>query len=138
MRAKLLRSLEIEEYFADGDIIIDERACKGVECQLCVKACPTSALFWKAGKIGIIKGLCIYCGACVLSCIVDNCISIRRTRVSGEVESFSKPMEYLRLQHRINMRKRSQKIREVFPTSKDYLKRSKLKPMRKTRKRRRL
>jgi Fe-S-cluster-containing hydrogenase component 2 len=138
MRARLLRSLRIEEYFTEGDIIIDQRTCKGVECQLCIKACPTSALFWKTGKVGIIKELCIYCGACVLSCIVDDCISIQRTRISGEVESFSKSMEYVRLQHRINMRKRSQKIKEVFPRPKDYLKRSKPKPTQKKRKKSRL
>jgi Na+-translocating ferredoxin:NAD+ oxidoreductase RNF subunit RnfB len=46
--------------------------------KLCIKACPTNALFWKAGMVGIIEELCIYCGACVLNCIVDDCIKIVR------------------------------------------------------------
>ena len=59
--------------------------------------------------MGIIEELCIYCGACVLNCIVDNCIEIKRERVTGEVESFSNPKEYVTLQYKINTKKRSKK-----------------------------
>jgi NAD-dependent dihydropyrimidine dehydrogenase PreA subunit len=124
VRAEILEPLEIEEFFVDGEIIIDKGTCKGVECQLCIKACPTYALFWKAGEVGIIEELCIYCGACVLNCIVNNCIEIKRERVTGEVESFSNPREYVTLQYQINAEKRSKKIKETFPNQ-DNLRRQK-------------
>ena len=124
VRAEILEPLEIEEFFVDGEIVIDKRTCKGVECQLCIKACPTYALFWKAGEIGIIEELCIYCGACVLNCIVNNCIEIKRERVTGEVESFSNPKDYVTLQYQINTKKRSKKIKEAFPNP-DHLRRQK-------------
>ncbi|UCH01981.1 MAG: 4Fe-4S dicluster domain-containing protein, partial [Candidatus Bathyarchaeota archaeon] len=64
---------------------------RGVECELCIKACPTNALFWSEAKIQIENDLCIYCGACVVSCIVDDCIHIRRKRPEGSIETFSTP-----------------------------------------------
>src|SRR4030067_3094563 len=85
-REELLTSLSVKEFFVEGNITIDKKTCRGVECKLCIKACPTSALFWKAGEVGITQELCIYCGACVLSCIVDDCIKIERKRPNGETE----------------------------------------------------
>jgi MinD superfamily P-loop ATPase len=79
-------------------------------------------LFWKAGEVGIVEELCIYCGACVLSCIVNDCIKIERKRVTGEVEKFSKPRDFTALQNGINVKKRRGKIQEVFPKVEDYLK----------------
>jgi len=105
-RLKLLSSLELKEFFADGSITINERTCHGIECRLCIKVCPTNALFWRAGEVGIIEDLCIYCGACVLSCIVDDCIKIVRERSTGEVEVFSKPKDFATLQHSINAKRR--------------------------------
>jgi len=113
----------IKEFFVEGSITINKRTCKGVECKLCIKACPTNALFWKTGEVGIVKELCIYCGACVLSCIVNDCIKIQRKRVTGEVEKFSKPRDFTALQHGINVKKRRGKIQEVFPKVEDYLER---------------
>ncbi|MDI6905387.1 MAG: 4Fe-4S binding protein [Candidatus Bathyarchaeia archaeon] len=95
----------------------------GVECKLCIEACPTNALYWKAGDVGMIEELCVYCGACVLSCIVDDCIKIVRKRLNGEVESFSKPRDFMTLQHSINAKKRFERIQDVFPKAEDYLKR---------------
>jgi len=122
-REELLAPLGIKEFFVEGKITIDKRTCKGVECKLCIKVCPTSALFWKAGEVGITDELCIYCGACVLNCIVDDCIKIMRKRADGEVESFSKPKEFTALQNSINAKKRCQRIHDVFPKFEDYLKR---------------
>jgi ferredoxin len=122
-RDELLAPLGITEFFARGEITINKRICKGVECKLCIKACPTNALFWKAGEVGITEELCIYCGACVLNCIVDDCIKIVRRRENGEVESFSKPRDFIILQHRINNRKRVQRVGSIFPKTEDYLKR---------------
>ena len=121
-REEFLAALGVEEFFVDGSITINKRTCKGVECKLCIEACPTYALFWKVGEVGIVKELCIYCGACVLSCIVNDCIEIERKRVTGEVEKFSKPRDFTALQHGINVKKRRGKIQEVFPKVKDYLK----------------
>jgi ferredoxin len=121
-RAGLLGPLSIKEFFVDGSITINKRTCKGVECKLCIKACPTSALFWKNGEVGLTRELCVYCGACVLNCIVDDCIRISRKRSGGKVERFSSPRNLLALQHRIDCEKRLAKILEVFPTAEDYLK----------------
>jgi NAD-dependent dihydropyrimidine dehydrogenase PreA subunit len=120
-REELLAPLGVKEFFVEGNITINMRTCKGVECKLCIKACPTNALFWKAGEVGITEELCIYCGACVLSCIVDDCIEIVRKRSDGEAESFSKPRDFTALQHGINVKKRFEKIHEVFPEVEDYL-----------------
>ncbi|MDH5481943.1 MAG: hypothetical protein OEY22_03555 [Candidatus Bathyarchaeota archaeon] len=124
-REELLAPLDVKEFFVEGKITINKRTCKGIECKLCIKACPTSALFWKTGEVGLTEELCIYCGACVLSCIVDDCIRIERKRSNGEIESFGKPKDFMVLQHWINVRKRFQRIKDVFPKPEDYLRRYK-------------
>jgi ferredoxin len=121
-REKLLAPLGVKEFFADGTITINRRICKGLECKLCIKACPTSALFWKAGEVGITRELCIYCGACVLNCIVDDCIKISRKRPDGEVESFGSPKGFMALQHCIDTKKRFERVLEAFPSPEDYVK----------------
>lgn len=126
-RKEILAPLGTKEFFPEGTITINKRICHGVECKLCVKACPTNALFWKAGEIGLTEDLCIYCGACVLSCIVDDCIKITRKRSTGEVETFSKPRDFITQQCNVNTRKRLERIKEVFPEPEDYLKRRKKK-----------
>ena len=126
-REELLAPLGTKEFFAEGSITINKRICHGVECKLCIKACPTNALFWKAGEIGLTKELCIYCGACVLSCIVDDCIKITRKRSTGEVETFSRPRDFMIQQSDINTRKRLERVKEVFPEPEEYLKRGKKK-----------
>jgi ferredoxin len=127
-RQEALAPLGMKEFFVEGSISINKRICQGVECKLCIKACPTNALFWKAGEIGLTEELCIYCGACVLSCIVDDCIRITRRRLTGEVETFSKPRDFITEQSSINTKKRLQRVKEVFPEPEDYLKRLKKKP----------
>jgi ferredoxin len=120
-REELLQPLSIMEFFVDGSLTINKRTCKGLECKLCIKACPTSALFWKRGEVGLTRDLCVYCGACVLNCIVDDCIRISRRRFDGKVETFSSPRSYFALQSKIDADKRLAKILEVFPTTEDYL-----------------
>jgi NAD-dependent dihydropyrimidine dehydrogenase PreA subunit len=122
-RQELLTLLNVEEFFAEGTITIDKRTCKGIECKLCIEACPTNALFWKVGEVGIVDELCIYCGACVLSCVVDDCIKVTRKRSTGEVERFSKPRDFMALQHGINVKKRRGKVEEVFSKTEDYIER---------------
>jgi len=119
LRKEILTLLGMKEFFAEGNITIDKRVCHGIECRLCIKACPTNALFWKSGEIGLTEELCTYCGACVLSCIVDDCIRVTRKRQTGEMETFSKPKDFIAEQFNINTRKRLRKIREVFPESED-------------------
>lgn len=113
-KTALLAPLGIKEFFNEGSITINKRTCQGLECKLCIKACPTNALFWKAGEVGISEELCIYCGACVLSCIVDDCIKITRKRDTGEVEKFSKPRDFFILQKDINAKKLVQRIKDLF------------------------
>lgn len=124
-REELLAPLGVKEFFVDGSITINKRTCKGVECKLCIKACPTNALFWKTGEVGITEELCIYCGACVLSCMVDDCIKVWRKRNRGEVESFSMPKGFIVLQNSINAKKRLERVKSIFPTPEEYLKRYK-------------
>jgi len=122
-REELLAPLGIEEFFVERCIAINKRTCQGVKCKLCIETCPTNALYWSAGEVGITEELCIYCGACVLSCMVDDCIKIVRKRSMDEVESFSKPTEVIVLENCINAKKRFERTRSLFPKPEDYLKR---------------
>lgn len=122
-REELLAPLGIKEFFVDGKIVINKRICQGVECKLCIEACPTNALFWKSGEVGIVEDLCVYCGACVLSCIVDDCIKIMRRRESNNIETFSKPRDIIILENQINTEKRLERVSDLFPKIEEYLKR---------------
>jgi Fe-S-cluster-containing hydrogenase component 2 len=122
-RVELLQSLGVKEFFEEGNIKIDMKTCKGVECKLCIEVCPTNALYWKAGEIGITEELCIYCTSCVLNCMVDDCIEIERKRPNGETETFSKPHDVLVLLDKINVRNRIKAIKMLFPDEETYLKR---------------
>ena len=124
-REELLAAAGVREFFIDGGISIDKRTCWGIECKLCIKACPTSALYWKAGEVGISEDLCVYCGACVLSCMVDNCIKVTRKREEGTTEKFSKPKDVIALAGSINAKNRFERVKEVFPTAKAYCERYK-------------
>jgi ferredoxin len=119
-REELLASTGVKEFFAEGSISVNKRTCQGLECKLCIKACPTNALYWKAGEVGIVEDLCVYCSACVLSCMVDDCIKVARKREDGKTERFSKPRDIRTLENRINAKKRFQRVSEVFPTAEAY------------------
>jgi NAD-dependent dihydropyrimidine dehydrogenase PreA subunit len=119
-RKELLASTGVKEFFAEGSISINTRTCWGLECKLCIKACPTNALYWKAGEVGIVEDLCVYCGACVLCCMVDDCIKVERKREDGKVERFSKPKEVVKLEDKINTKKRFERVKELFPTAERY------------------
>lgn len=126
-RAQLLEALNIKEFFENGSIIINDRTCQGIECELCIKACPTKALYWRNGRVGIIEDLCVYCSACVLCCIVEDCIKVSRKRFNGQVESFSKAWEVILLFNNINTEKRYNRVKSIFPNAEAYLKRYKKK-----------
>jgi ferredoxin len=119
-REELLASTGVKEFFAEGSINVNKRTCHGLECKLCIKACPTNALYWKAGEVGIVEDLCVYCSACVLSCMVDDCIKVARKREDGKTERFSKPKDVRTLENRINAKKRFERVSEVFPTAEAY------------------
>ena len=111
-REEMLRSVGIiEEYFEEGNIKINNPTCRGVECKLCIEACPTSALYRVEGEVKAERDLCIYCSACVLSCIVDNCIVITRRR-NGEVERFGTPREAILLLSRTASHKRREVMKK--------------------------
>ena len=122
-REELLKPLGIREFFESGNIQINARTCQGLECELCIKACPTNALYWRNGKVGIIKDLCVYCGACVINCIVDDCVRVERKRFDGEVERFSKPREVILLYKTFNAGRRRSRIEAILPDEDAYLKR---------------
>lgn len=110
-RKELLGPTSVKELFKDGKISINKFTCVGGQCKLCIKACPTNALYWGTGEVGIIDDLCVRCGACVLSCMVDNCVKVERTREDGKIERFSKPSEVVKLQERINADKRFKRVK---------------------------
>jgi ferredoxin len=119
-RQEFLEPTGVKELFKEGSININKFTCVGVQCKLCLKACPTNALYWANGKVGIMEDLCVYCGACVLSCMVDDCIKIKRKREDGEVERFSKPKDVITLSEKINAKKRLGRVTAVFPTVEEY------------------
>lgn len=122
-RKQLLETLNVKEFFEEGSIGINHRTCQGLECELCIKACPTNALYWRDGTVGIVEELCVYCGACVLSCIVDDCIIVSRKRSDGKVERFSKPCEVSLLYNNISSQKRRGRAESIFPDAETYMKR---------------
>jgi NAD-dependent dihydropyrimidine dehydrogenase PreA subunit len=124
-RKELLAATGVKEFFEEGKISIDKRTCWGLECKLCIEKCPTNALYWKTGEVGIVEDLCVYCGACVLCCMVDDCIKVERKREDGKTERFSKPMEVVKAQDKVNVKKRFQRVKDVFPTSEAYCERYK-------------
>jgi Fe-S-cluster-containing hydrogenase component 2 len=119
-RAELLESIGVEDRFKDGSINIDMRTCRGIECNLCVKACPTNALYWKAGEIGIEEDLCIHCTACVFNCCVDNCIKVTRKRPEGKTETFSTPKEALEINRKIAAEKKRERVKSLFDNPDEY------------------
>ncbi len=120
-KARLLESLGVKEYFEEGSITIDKRTCDGIECKLCIEACPTNALYWGYGEVKITEELCVYCAACVLCCIVDDCIYITRKRPNGEIEEFSTPTEASKLLTNINTKKRVDITKRRFPKLEEYI-----------------
>jgi Fe-S-cluster-containing hydrogenase component 2 len=122
-REQLLKSIGVKEFFEEGKIKIDMKTCKGVECKFCIKVCPTNALYWKSGEIGITEDLCVYCTSCVLNCMVDDCIRVERKRSNGETERFSNPLHVCSLLERFNARNRKKTIESVIPDQETYLKR---------------
>ena len=115
--SQILSSMGVtKEYFKDGNIKIDKSTCKGLECRLCIKACPTNALYWVDGEVKIEKDLCIHCCSCVLSCIVDNCIQVTRKREDGRIEEFSTPRDVILLCRKIASEKRREVTKKRFYT----------------------
>ena len=123
-RKELLEPTGIKELFKEGSIRVNEHTCEGVQCKFCIKACPTNALYWSNGKINVIEDLCVYCGACVLNCMVDDCIKVERKREDGSVERLSKPKDVVRLSEKINAKKRSGRVQAIFPTIERYCQRA--------------
>ncbi len=113
-RKQILESLNVKEFFEEGSISINKRTCRGVECKLCIEACPTHTLYWTSGEVKIEENLCVYCTACVLSCIVDDCIRIRRKRSNEEIEEFSTPRDVLILLHKIDSEKKIERIKAIL------------------------
>jgi len=122
-REQLLKSVGVKEFFEEGKINVDMKTCKGVECKFCIKACPTNALYWKSGEIGITEDLCLYCTSCVLNCMVDNCIRVERKRANGDTERFSNPIHVCSLLENLNTKNRMKTITSLFPDQETYMKR---------------
>jgi Fe-S-cluster-containing hydrogenase component 2 len=122
-REELLKSISVKDFFEEGNIKIDMKTCKGVECQFCIKVCPTKALYWKTGEIGVTEDLCVYCASCVLNCMVDNCIEVRRKRKDGTNERFSNPLDVFMMLNNINTLNRIKATKSILPDDETYLRR---------------
>jgi len=122
-RQELLEPTGVKELFKEGKITINKFTCVGGQCKICIKICPTNALYWKTGEVGITEDLCVYCGACVLNCMVDDCIKIQRKREDGTTERFSKPKDVIQLQEKLNAQKRCERVKAVIPTIDAYCER---------------
>lgn len=113
-RAEILRSMGItQQYFEEGSLKIDMSKCVGVECKLCVKACPTNALYWDEAKVKLEEDLCIYCSACVLNCIVDNCMVLTRRGGDGKVSRFSTSRGAVLINNSTASQKRKKAVSEL-------------------------
>jgi ferredoxin len=110
-RKELLEPTGVKELFKEGKISINKFTCVGGQCKLCIKACPTNALYWSNAGVGITEDLCVYCGACVLNCMVNDCIKIERKRDDGTTERFSKPSDVIKLAEKRNAGKRFERVR---------------------------
>ena len=119
-RQEFLAPTGVKELYKDGKISINKFTCVGAQCRLCLKACPTNALYWGSGEVGIIEDLCVYCGACVLTCMVDDCIKVERTREDDTVERFSKPKDVIALSEKTNAKKRAERVLGIFKTADSY------------------
>ncbi len=104
-RTRLLQSIGVEEKFVEGNLRIDWKICRGVDCRLCIDACPTHALYWREGEVGIAKELCIFCVGCVGVCLIDDCIQVSRKRPDGKIEKFGNAGEVLTLLRNVNSKK---------------------------------
>lgn len=121
-RTRLLQSIGINENFVEGSVRINWKTCRGVECKLCIDACPTNALYWRAGEVGIAEKLCVFCVGCVGVCLIDDCIQVSRKRPSGEIESFSNVREVLILLRTINSKKAVERTKSRFQNIEAQLK----------------
>ncbi len=115
-RKELLEPTGVKDLFKDGKISINKFTCVGGQCKLCVQKCPTNALYWGMGEVGIIDDLCVYCGACVVNCMVDDCIKVERTREDGTTEKFSKVQDVIKLSELTNTKKRFQRVKTQAAT----------------------
>jgi Na+-translocating ferredoxin:NAD+ oxidoreductase RNF subunit RnfB len=124
-RQELLEATKYKDkdLYPEGTITINPYTCVGIQCKLCIKACPTNALYWTNSGIQVIDDLCLHCEACVLSCMVDDCIKVTRKREDGKTETFSNTKDIAAINSRIRAEKRRQRIEDVFRSGEDYIER---------------
>jgi Na+-translocating ferredoxin:NAD+ oxidoreductase RNF subunit RnfB len=124
-RQELLETTKYKDkdLYPEGTITINPYTCVGIQCKLCIKACPTNALYWTNSGIQVMEDLCLHCEACVLSCMVDDCIKVTRKREDGKTESFKNTKEVAAVNSRINAQKRRERIEDVFRSGEEYIER---------------
>jgi Na+-translocating ferredoxin:NAD+ oxidoreductase RNF subunit RnfB len=120
-RQELLENTKYKDkdLYPEGTITINKYTCVGLQCKLCIKACPTNALYWTNSGVEVIDDLCLHCEACVLNCMVDDCIKVTRKRPDGKTETFSKPKDIIALTNQANAIKRAQRICDVYPSTEE-------------------
>jgi Na+-translocating ferredoxin:NAD+ oxidoreductase RNF subunit RnfB len=123
VRQELLETTKYKDkdLFPEGTITINKHTCVGLQCKLCIKACPTNAIYWTNSGIHITEELCLHCEACVLCCMVEDCIKVTRKREDGKTEGFSKIRDITALNNQLNAKKRCQRIRDIFSSTESYI-----------------
>ncbi len=113
-RKEMLEPTGVKEVFKEGKISINPYTCVGVQCKYCINACPTNALYWSNEGVKIIEDLCVYCGACVMSCMVDDCIQVERKRKDGTTEKFGKIPKVVSVNDKRNSQKSHRLVTSFF------------------------
>jgi NAD-dependent dihydropyrimidine dehydrogenase PreA subunit len=119
-RQELLSTTKVKDLFPEGKITVNRYTCIGVQCKLCIKVCPTNALYWSNEGVGIIDDLCVHCHACVLSCMVPECIKIDRKRSETDSENFGKISDIVSIDEKLNAKKRVSRVNDMFSSWEDY------------------
>ena len=52
--------------------------------------------------------------------MINDCIKIKRKRENGKVEKFSKPKDVIKLEEKINAKKRVERVTTLFPSVDRY------------------
>jgi Na+-translocating ferredoxin:NAD+ oxidoreductase RNF subunit RnfB len=112
-----------KDRYPEGSISINKHTCVGLQCKLCIKACPTNALYWTNSGVGIVEDLCLHCEACVLCCMVDDCITVTRKTPEGKTERFSRARDVVVLESKANTQRRLERACAVLPSAEEYCKR---------------
>jgi ferredoxin len=95
LRQELLAPTGVEDLFKEGKISINKFTCVGGQCKLCIKACPTNALYWSTGGVGITEVVRLLWRLRART-VVDDCARSSANAKTAQWK-FSKPSDIVNL-----------------------------------------